>query len=404
MSEQTLKILTLGRKSGLPHIAVVRFVFSNGAFLVLAGKRQSDWALNALASGKARIRLAKYSQEVKCEILLNREETLNIFARKYGEKFVEGWYATSELCLKLTPNGEATPRGVIRGEGESSLDFGSWKKSGVEYYSAVSEAFDSASEEYDFTINQNFINVWIRERSIKELLSLSKRDDVLLEIGCGTGAEALRISNHVSRVVATDISRGMTSLLEGKIHARGLGAKVKVVQLGASDIGRAAEYLPNGKVRLAYSFNGALNCELKIQQFPYALWKIMVSGGLFVCSIRNTLCLSEALTHALVLQFDRMAPRKRQPVMVSVGGMDIPSYYYPPGRFAKMFEPYFTVKKMIGLPALLPPAYLSNIYFKTRRVLAFTERAEIALANHYPFNRLGDQTLMIFQRNETPNK
>ena len=60
------------------------------------------------------------------------------------------------------------------------------------YYSAVSEAFDSASEEYDFTIRQNFINVWIRNRSIKEILSLTKPDDVLLEIGCGTGVEALQ--------------------------------------------------------------------------------------------------------------------------------------------------------------------------------------------------------------------
>jgi len=160
------------------------------------------------------------------------------------------------------------------------------------------------------------------------------------------------------------------------------------------------DYLPEGKTRLAYSFNGALNCEMKIHEFPFELWKIMEPGGLFVCSIRNTLCLSEGLAHALVFQFGRMAPRKKQPVMVSVGGIDIPSYYYSPGRFAKMFEPYFSVKKMIGLPVLLPPAYLSNFYVRMRKVLARLERAEIALSGLYPLNRLGDQTLIIFRRRD----
>ncbi len=397
---QTLKLLTRGRKSGLPHVAIVRFVLSKGAFFVVAGKRRSDWALNAIASGEARIRLGDYSQAVKCEISSDREETLKLFAERYGGRVVHDWYATSDLCLKFTPIGQPIVRGRIRGESESSLDFESWKKSGVDYYSAISEAFDSASEEYDFTIRQNFINVWIRKRSINEVLSLTKRGDTLLEIGSGTGAEAIEISKHVSGVVATDISRLMISLLEKKVETRGLVGKVKAIQLRASDIGLAADHLPNGKVRLAYSFDGALNCELEIDQFPFELWKIMEPGGLFVCSIRNTLCLSEALIHAVVLQFNRMAPRRRQPVMVSVGGMDIPAYYYSPTRFARKFEPFFTVKKMIGLPAILPPAYLSEFYLRARKVLSFAERAEIALAGFFPLNRVGDQTLLIFQRRE----
>ena len=214
------------------------------------------------------------------------------------------------------------------------------------------------------------------------------------------GSRLFRIAKHVSRVVATDISTKMISLLERKVEARGLSGKVEAIRIGASEIGRVVDYLPHRKVRLAYSLNGALNCELKIRQFPYELWKITEPGGLFVCSIRNTFCLSEALAHAAVLQFDRMAPRKRQPVMVSVGGMDIPSYYYSPKVFAKMFEPYFTVNRMIGLPAFLPPAYLSSIYVRMRKALFFAERAETAFAGFFPVNRTGDQTLLIFKRRE----
>lgn len=83
--------------------------------------------------------------------------------------------------------------------------------------------------------------------------------------------------------------------------------------------------------------------------------------------------------------------------------MDIPSFYYSPGGFVRFFEPYFHVKKMIGLPALLPPAYLSSLYVKTRRVFSLLERAETALACHYPLNRFGDQTLFVFQRRDGEN-
>jgi ubiquinone/menaquinone biosynthesis C-methylase UbiE len=404
-SAQTIKLFTRGRKSGLPHIAVVRFVFSDGAFFVLAGKLQADWALNAVAAGEARIRYGNISQEATCEVFSEKNEVLGLFAKKYGKTIVSEWYANAKLCLKLTPVGEPTTRGSVKGEGESTLDFDSWRKTGVDYYSAVSGAFDSASEEYDFTISHNYINTWIRKRSIEELLKLSRPDDTLLEIGCGTGAEAIEIAKHVSGVVATDISARMISLLERKIYARNLMSKVQVAKLGASEIGQAARYFPNHKVRLAYSFNGALNCELKVNEFPSELSKIMEPGGFFVCSIRNNFCLSEALAHALALQFNQMAPRKVQPVMVSVGGMDIPSYYYSPRKFAKLFKPYFSLKKMIGLPVLLPPAYLSNFYVRARRALFFADRAETVLSSHYPFNILGDQTLVVFQRREiAPSK
>lgn len=395
---ETLKIVTRGRKSGLPHIAVVRFVRDGEAFLVLSGKRQSDWVRNAVSSGSAKVRMGNYSQDVNCEVFPDRKTVLELFSKKYGLRLVSDWYASSQICLKLIPTSEPTLRGAVRGEGEAKQDLEAWRKNEVGYYSAVSEAFDSASEEYDFTINQNFINVWIRERSIRELLSLAMPDDVLLEIGSGTGAEALEISRHVRGIVATDISKEMVSLLDRKVRARRLENKIKSVRLGASEIERVTPYLPDERVRIAYSFNGALNCELKIGEFPSHLSKIMEPGGYFVCSIRNTLCMSEALSHALVFQFDKMAPRKKQPVMVSVGGMDIPSYYYPPAKFASFFLPNFKVKKMIGLPAILPPAYLSNLYFKARRILSFSERAETALAHHYPLNRFGDQTLFVFQR------
>jgi deazaflavin-dependent oxidoreductase (nitroreductase family) len=395
-----VKVISSGRRTGLPHIVSVRFVYHDGAFFVMGGKSGADWVRNSLDAGTVRLRLgeAMYEASVKLANPQERSETLIRFSKKYGTWMTNGWYASSEVCLKLSPSGSPSRRGAATGEGGAKTSFADWNRAGRGYYGEVAGAFDSASEEYDYTIGNNFINMWIRKRSIQVLLDYARQDDVALEVGCGTGAEAMEISNHVAGVVATDISAGMIALLSRKVNAKRAGGKVSVLKLGAAEISQAATSLPGGKTRLAYSFNGALNCEPSIERVPSELAKVIEPGGHFVCSIRNTLCLSEALVHGLFLQFDRMAPRKRQPIMVSVGGQDIPSYYYSPSRFVRFFSPLFRVRRTMALPAILPPAYLSDAYFRARGVLSFAERIERATAGTFPFNRFGDQTLFVFQK------
>jgi SAM-dependent methyltransferase len=395
-----IKVISPGRVTGLPHIVVTRFAYQGGSFYVFGGRARSDWVMNTLAAGTVKLRLRELVYEATSSIAgpLERSAALEWFSKKYGRRLTDSWYAKAEVCIKLSPSGPPSKRGAVTGEGDVKIAFSDWKKKGRGYYAGVAEAFDSASEEYDYTIRSNFINRWIRQRSIEELLEYAHPDDVLLEVGCGTGAEAMEISRRVAGIVATDISPAMIALLRRKVESKRGRHNISALQLGAAEISRASQSLPNGRTRLAYSFNGALNCEPSIERFPAELAKVTEDEGYFICSIRNTLCLSEALVHGLFLQFDRMAPRKRQPIMVSVGGLDIPSYYYPPARFARFFSPQFRVRKTIGLPAILPPAYLSDAYFKARSILSFVERIERVAAGTFPINQFGDQTLFVFQK------
>ncbi len=394
----TLKLLIAGRRTGLPHIVELRFARSEGAFFVLAGARSSDWVLNAFA-GAPRIRVGQMVYPVFVDKATPQEHarTLGQFLTRYGARIVDNWYARAELCLKLHPTGPPTQRNALRGEMQAKMDFESWKSAGNNYYATVQEAFDSASEEYDFTISHNFINTWIRKRSIRELLQLVKPEDVLLEIGCGTGAEAIQISKNVRQIIATDISQGMLNLLRQKINAKKL-ENILPVQARAANISSIAPLIDGGKVRTAYSFNGALNLEPDIGKFPLELSKLVNRGGYFVCSVRNIFCLSETIAHAAVLQADKLAPRRDQPTMVSVGGIDIPAFYYSTRFMSKLFRPYFRLRKLVGLPAFLPPAYLNDYCIRFRPVTSLLERLETVLAERFPFNRLSDQTMFVFQR------
>jgi ubiquinone/menaquinone biosynthesis C-methylase UbiE len=396
----TLKLITSGRITGLPHVAELRYTRLEGSFFVLASSTSSDWFLNALASGKCKAKTGEIVSLVaaRTATFLERAQVLEKFRTKYGSRVIDQWYKSAQACLRLDPLGPPSTRGAARGENEPRVSFREWRRRGNNYYRSIQDAFDSASEEYDYTISHNYINSWIRKRSINELHRITKTVDVLLEIGCGTGSEAIQISKQVKGIVATDISEKMLDLLKTKVRAKRLDRKIIAAKARASEISSIKDLLPDGRVRVAYSFNGALNCESDIDKVPSELSRVVGEDGYFLCSIRNTLCLPEALSHSLVLQFDKMNTRKDQPTMVSVGGMDIPSFYHSPTRFAQLFRPHFRVRKMIGLPAFLPPAYLSNYYLQTGKARLILEKLEFVLGDRFPFNRVGDQTLFVFQR------
>lgn len=396
----TVKVITQGRRTGLPHVVEIRFSFLDGSFFVFAGEANSDWVQNAMSNRKAKVRTRDLVFNVIVGLATEdeKERALEDFASKYGGRVVRDWYSSPSACLRLIPDGPPLQRGAVRGEGEATTTYKEWREQNKNYYQGIAAAFDSASEEYDFTISHNYINTWIRKRSIRELLNLAEPGNTLLEVGCGTGAEAIEISRYVSKIIATDISDKMIQILNKKVGARGLSEKIVPLQVGAADISKVVEIAAGGKVQLAYSFNGALNSEPELDRFVEGLSSVLVPGGYFICSIRNSFCLSEALSHAAVLQFEKMAPRKKQPVMVSVGGIDIPAFYYPPAAFSDFFSTKFELKKLFGLPAFLPPAYLSDYYIKFKSVASVLEKFERALGGHFPFNRVGDQSLFVFQK------
>jgi SAM-dependent methyltransferase len=394
-----LRLETRGRNTGLPHIVELRYAWIEGCYFVLAGDSANDWVKNALKQGQARVRIEDFLVDVTASKASERElaATSSAFQEKYGARDFHKWYSGERLCLRLTPAGPTVRRGEATGELEAKIGYKDWLSKSRGYSADIVSAFDSAADEYDFTIRRNFINTWIRMRSLRVLRKFIRPDDFLLEVGCGTGAEAIEISNWVRGVVATDVSPRMTGLVRAKATVRGVRDRVVPLTIRAAEIAKIRDTIGSVKLRVGYSFNGALNCEPELNSFAAQLHSLLEPGGFFVCSVRNTVCASEMISHGLALQFSKATPRRKQPTMVSVGGMDIPSTYYSPSEFASYFEPHFIAIEVIGLPTFLPPAYLNDYYLKVRSISSLLEHVELLLSGRFPFNRLGDQTLFVFR-------
>ncbi|MDG6929300.1 MAG: methyltransferase domain-containing protein [Nitrososphaerota archaeon] len=397
-ASETLKLITAGRRTGLPHIVRLRYAREGRRVYLLCGSGESDWVLNSLASGVVRLRLGGRVVRARVgEPGTDRDRALSLFRAKYGNGLVSRWYEGpgESLTLSILDGSVGKAAG---GENEALTTFEEWRSLRYDYYSSVASAFDSASEEYDFTIDHNYINAWIRAKSISSLLSIAGHGDALLEIGCGTGAEAVKISGHVRKIIATDISESMIDILKLKIRARNLQGKIIPFRLAASEISRLEGAIGAEEIRVAYSFNGALNCEPRLAAFVEHLDRLLAPRGYFLCSIRNAVCASEMVAHLSAFRPGKGVPRRKQPMMVSVGGRDIPALYYTPMSFAEKFRERFRLLKLTAIPAFLPPAYLSDYYVRSKPVGSILERLEALLADKAPFNRLGDQSLLVLQK------
>ncbi|HVB95814.1 MAG TPA: hypothetical protein VND41_04345 [Nitrososphaerales archaeon] len=101
---ETLRLITTGRTTGLPHAVIVRFVFYEGAYFVIGEGDRSDWYVNALVRKEGKVMLAGHPEAVACEAFSDIGLVRRLFEGKYGPGVVKEWYSKSQVrSLRLTP-------------------------------------------------------------------------------------------------------------------------------------------------------------------------------------------------------------------------------------------------------------------------------------------------------------
>jgi ubiquinone/menaquinone biosynthesis C-methylase UbiE len=140
------------------------------------------------------------------------------------------------------------------------------------------------------------------ERTLDRVSHFISSSDTVLELGCGSGATALRLAPSVGRMVATDVSSGMIAIAREKAAARAC----QNVAFSVADVEHAPG--PDGAFDAVLAFN-LLHL---IPDRPSALahvCRLLKPGGLF---ISKTHCLTELnplIRLAVpVLRFAGMAP------------------------------------------------------------------------------------------------
>lgn len=167
-------------------------------------------------------------------------------------------------------------------------------------------------------------------------------DDVVLELGCGTGSTALVFAPHVKRIVATDLSSEMLRIARAKAEADG----VENVSFELLDIEQEPPVPGQFRVVMAHSlFHLVPEMERSFAQ----IFALLPPGGLF---ISKTACLGEKGQGLMGL-----AITLGLPIMKMIGKAPYVRSFSTSELRAKIAEVGFEIVEQGNHPAGPPPAH-----------------------------------------------
>lgn len=275
-------------------------------------------------------------------------------------------------------------------------------KTAVDPYASAAAAFSASAALYDSEVDQTRLGAWLRARSLAWLERIFPPQARLLEIGCGTGSEAVALARRGARLVATDVAPAMLVEVEAKAAAAGVAGRIATRALPAGRLGELRAELGAASLDGAYSSLGPLNCEPELPAVATALAELVRPGGRLVLSAINRVCLWET-GYFLAKGRPRAAARRWPPgwqqAKVAAELPDqVPIRYLTAQDLARAFAPAFRLERRAGLPFLLPPLYLAPLVERYPRLFAGLARLEPAASPTWLGTALGDHVLVVLRR------
>lgn len=258
-------------------------------------------------------------------------------------------------------------------------------------------AYDAYASRYDSLLSENRINAYMRQVMMNLQALTFERGQRLLEIGCGTGDEALALAAHGCDILAIDPSAEMIRLAEEKASRQSVGGKVSFQVAYARDLARVLSGERDGSFDGAYS-SFALSYEPELGPVREALVRSVRPGGAVLLSVMNRLSFVE-WAFALASLHPALAGRRLQPATRhKVGTAQTLVYPRTLSELRRAFAPGFTLERVRALPAVLPPHYANRFLLHWPSVLNGLSRIDSRVGGWPILNRLGDHNVVTMRR------
>ena len=105
----------------------------------------------------------------------------------------------------------------------------------------MAEPFDVAAASYDADFTETQLARWLRETVQAHLSTAFGPGDHVLELGCGTGEDAIWLARRGVRVTATDVSQSMLDVAQRKAAAAGLTDLIDFAAIDLSSLPAAID-------------------------------------------------------------------------------------------------------------------------------------------------------------------
>ena len=226
----------------------------------------------------------------------------------------------------------------------------------------------------------------------------------ILELNCGTGHDAAWFAQHNCNVLATDISSQMIAVAQQKIADLGLADWVTCQVLDTQHLSQLPPQYTN-HFDLIFSNFGGLNClsPHALQAFAMQAAACLKPNGRLILVVMGTFCWHETAYFCLKGQLTQAIRRlKKGKHAAHIGNqVTIDTWYYRPGRLAKLLAPHFKPirKKPIGIA--FPPSYLNPVIAAKPRLIKALSYTENCLGKIPPLAYTSDHYLIDFVKQNT---
>jgi SAM-dependent methyltransferase len=264
-----------------------------------------------------------------------------------------------------------------------------------EFPSAASAAFDAIAERFDERFTP-WLSVAAQRRVVQtELAQNFPPGARLIEIGGGTGEDALWLAERGRQVLLTDASPRMVRIASAKFGDRaGVRAETCAAE-NLVDLANRVETPFDG----AYSNFAGLNCVSDLGPFAAGLAKLLRPGAPALLVIFGCFCPGEWLVEAVRRRpknvFRRFATGD-QPARL--GGREFTVRYHRRRDLERAMAPWFRPAGRRGVGVFLPPSAAEPWISQHPQLLRTLDSLERGLAK--PLTGLGDHILYRFVRTD----
>jgi SAM-dependent methyltransferase len=258
------------------------------------------------------------------------------------------------------------------------------------------QAFDSVAADYDGPRGNNPLIQDMRREMWRALDAAFPNRSRLIDLGCGTGLDAVRMGHLGHRVIATDWSPYMVERTRARAaHELLLGA-VQTRAVGAHELHRLeGDQAFDG----AYSNLGALNCVPDLSVVARECARLLTSGSRLVFTVMGRVCPWEIAYYLSQGRWARVKVRyARVSVPVRMNNHVIWTRYYQPREFYHAFRQHFTLEHYRGLCVLAPPPYLTWMRERHAHMYARLWRLDRQVSGWPLLRALGDHFLIVMRK------
>jgi SAM-dependent methyltransferase len=258
------------------------------------------------------------------------------------------------------------------------------------------DAFDSVAADYDGPRGNNASIQDMRAEMWRWLDATFAPGSRLIDLGCGTGLDAIRMAGLGHDITATDWSGQMVERTLERARRATPAATLRALVIGAHELQRLDG---EGRFDGAYSNLGPLNCVPDLTAVARQCARLLKPSGALVFSVIGRICPWEVAHYAARRQWARLKVRyARKAVPVGMNRRTIWTRYYTPREFYSNFAPQFELTHYRGLCVFAPPPYLGSLREQHRRTYQRLWRLDRRTAGWPLLRNLGDHFLIVMIR------